>query len=159
MVDENETSLDFTPKVRLKEYKIGRVRIKIRIHQVPLPLLIVQCSLNSTNFLSKYKSYKWPSCSDPAVTAAAIIKWHQTEHNYAFRDLWNCWQTFQSRQLYKQLYRNWRTTLAHPNSWYYTTPGQIADLLSMEILILSRSRSIHQQIVAVPHFTCWMVSV
>ena len=118
VVDENETSLDFTPKVRLKEYKIGRVRIKIRIHLVPLPLLIAQCSLNSTNFLSKYRSYKWPSYSDPAVTAAAIIKWHQTEHNYAFRDLWNCWQTFQSRQLYKQLYRNWRTTLAHPNSWY-----------------------------------------
>ena len=56
--DENETSLDFTPKVRLKEYKIGRVRIKIRIHLVPLPLLIAQCSLNSTNFLSKYRSYK-----------------------------------------------------------------------------------------------------
>ena len=30
-----------------------------------------------------------PSCTDPVVTVAAIIKRHQTKHNYAFRDLWN----------------------------------------------------------------------
>ena len=38
VIDENETSLDFPRIVRLKEYKKGR--IKIRIHLVPLPLLI-----------------------------------------------------------------------------------------------------------------------
>ena len=42
------------------------------------------------HFLSKYKSCTSPSCTDPAVTVAAIIKRHQTKHNYAFRDLWNC---------------------------------------------------------------------
>ena len=38
VIDENETSKDFPRIVRLKEYKKGRV--KIRIHLVPLPLLI-----------------------------------------------------------------------------------------------------------------------
>ena len=45
--------------------------------------------------------------------------WLQSKHNYAFRDLWNCWTTFRSRQLYKQLYRNWKTTLTYPTSRHY----------------------------------------
>ena len=62
----------------------------ISLYLVPLPLFIAQGSLNSAIFLSKYRSCKRPSCNDPAVTVAAIINRHQTKHNYAFRDLWNC---------------------------------------------------------------------
>ena len=91
----------------------------ISLYLVPLPLFIAQGSLNSAIFLSKYRSYKRPSCTDPAVTVAAIITWLQSKHNYVFRDLWNCWKTFRSRQLYKQLYRNWKTTLTYPTSRHY----------------------------------------
>ena len=89
------------------------------MYLVPLPLFIAQGSLNSAIFLSKYRSCKRPSCTDPAVTVAAIITWLQSKHNCAFRDLWNCWKTFRSRQLYKQLYRNWKTTLTYPTSRHY----------------------------------------
>ena len=92
---------------------------RVRNPLVPLPLLIAEGSLDSAIFLSKYRSCKRPSCTDPAVTVAAIITWLQSKHNYAFWDLWNCWQTFRSRQLYKQLYRNWRTTLTYPTSRHY----------------------------------------
>ena len=142
MIDENET-LDF-PR---REYKRGRIRI--RIHLVSLPLLIAQCSLNSTNFLSKYRSCKRPSCSDPVVTVALIIKWLQTEHNYAFWDLWYCWKTFQSRHLYKQLYRNWRTTLAHPTSWQLYQVRSWTSWAWRSKYFFHYSRSIHWQIVAV----------
>ena len=145
-INEVDFSCQWLMKMKLwifleREYKRGRIRI--RIHLVSLPLLIAQCSLNSTNFLSKYRSCKRPSCSDPVVTVALIIKWLQTEHNYAFWDLWYCWKTFQSRHLYKQLYRNWRTTLAHPTSWQLYQVRSWTSWAWISKYFFHYSRSIH----------------
>ena len=109
---------------------------RIRIHLVSLPLLIAQRSLNSAIFLSKYRSCKRPSDSDSTVTVAPVIKWLQTKHNYAFRDLWNCWQTFRSRPTSWHEYQvRTRTSSAYRSKYFHY------------------SRSIHQQIVAVT--TSW----
>ena len=44
------------------------------------PITITNFSFKNTDLARDY----------PAVTVAAITKWLQSNHNYAFRDLWNC---------------------------------------------------------------------